>query len=59
MAKKMNDAQRLRIAKRAMKLAEGVMSYCPGDKWEQEGTKKDRDRFNDLYEKIFGEKGGA
>jgi hypothetical protein len=44
---------KLRKAKRALKLAEGIMEYCQGDKWERECTADDRKKFYELYEKIL------
>lgn len=49
----------LRKAKRAMKLANGVMEYCGGDKWERECTQADRNKFNKIYKEIFGKEGTA
>lgn len=43
---------KLRIAKRALKLAEGIMEYCGGDKWERECTEKDRKEFDELCERL-------
>lgn len=44
----------LRMAKRALKLADSVMSYCGGDKWERECTADERKKFTELYEKVMG-----
>lgn len=49
----------LKKAKRALKLANGVMGYCAGDRWEQECTEKDREAFNRLYKQLTGEEGSA
>lgn len=56
----MTTAQQLKLAKQALKLADSVMSYCGGDRWEAECTAKDRAKFNTIYEKLFpGKQGGA
>lgn len=49
----------LKKAKRALKLANGVMEYCAGDKWERESTEKDRASFNKLFKQLTGEEGSA
>jgi hypothetical protein len=51
--------RQLNEAKRALKLAESIMSYCQGDRWERECTAEDRAKFNKIYEKIFGKESGA
>lgn len=53
------DKQKLRLALRALKIADGVMSYCQGDAWERECTEKDRAKFNALYEQLIGKPGEA
>ena len=53
------DKQKLRLALRALKLADGVMSYCGGDRWERECTQKDRDKFNEIYGELAGTGGTA
>lgn len=54
---RLTTEQRLRLALRALKLAEGIMEYCGGDKWERECTEKDRAKFNDLMDRITGKRG--
>lgn len=52
MAVKLTTQQRLRLALRALKLADGIMEYCGGDKWERECTEVDRKKFDELYTRI-------
>lgn len=58
-AKRLTKEQKLRLALRALKLANETMSYCQGDSWEQEGTRGARNAFNDLFERITGKPGEA
>lgn len=51
--------KKMRKAKRALKLANDVMSYCAGDRWERECTENDRKEFNKLYTEITGNLGLA
>jgi hypothetical protein len=41
-------------ARKAMRLAKSVMDYCGGDAWEREVTQKDREKFDKLYDEVFG-----
>ncbi len=56
---RLTDKQKLRLALRAIRLADGVMEYCGGDAWERECTQPDRDKFNELYKKLTGKGGSA
>lgn len=51
------ELQRLRLtlrrARRALKLADGIMEYCGGDAWEREATADDRKKFDELYEQVM------
>lgn len=47
----------LRRAKRALVMADSIMNYCQGDKWERECTKKDRKKFDKIFEKMIGREG--
>lgn len=50
-------SDRLRKALRAMRLARSILDYVPGDRWEQEVTTKDRDKFEALCVELL-DKGG-
>jgi hypothetical protein len=47
------DSEKLALALDAVEIAEGVMSYCAGDAWEREATANARDRFDDIYARLF------
>jgi hypothetical protein len=53
-AKKIDDAAWRRKARRALELADGVMSYVAGDAWEREVTANDRKKFDTLFEELMG-----
>ena len=42
-------------AKKALRLAKGVMEYCQGDAWERECTEEDRRHFEELYFELIPE----
>lgn len=54
-----NLANQLRKAKKALKLADGIMDYYGGDAWERECTEKDRKKYNELYKELMGEESAA
>ncbi len=54
MRSKLTDKQKLRLALRALKLADGVMEYCAGDAWERECTAADRKKFEEIYDQLVG-----
>lgn len=43
---------RLKKAIEAIRIAEGIIEYCPGDRWEREVTAEDRARFAKLVEEL-------
>lgn len=43
----------LRRAKRALALADSIMDYCQGDKWERKCTEKDRKKFSKIFEQLM------
>jgi len=49
----------LKKAKEALRLADNIMAYCGGDKWERECTEEDRKKFHKLYEELIGEDSSA
>lgn len=49
----------LRKAKRALRLADSIMAYCGGDRWERECTEPDRVKYSKLYKELFGEESEA
>lgn len=46
--------KQLRDAKRALALADSIMAYCGGDRWERECTAKDRAKYHVLYKSVTG-----
>ena len=38
---------------KALELANNIMDFCPGDKWERECTAADREQFEKLYNEIL------
>lgn len=48
----LSNSQKLKLAIEALKLADGVMEYCQGDKWERECTEKDRKKFAVIFEQL-------
>jgi hypothetical protein len=42
------EQELLAKCREALELADGIMSYCPGDAWERECTEKARNRFYEL-----------
>lgn len=52
--KRLKKAQSdLRTAKKALKLADSIMEYCGGDRWERECTADDRKKYDELCEQLF------
>ena len=51
-ARKKEHKEWKKKALKALKLAEGIMEYCQGDKWERECTAKSRAEFASLYEGL-------
>lgn len=51
-SKPLSDNQKLKLAIEALKIADGVMEYCQGDKWERECTEKDRKKFAAIFEQL-------
>jgi hypothetical protein len=49
----------LKLAKRALSLADNIMAYCGGDLWERECTEKDRNRYKALYKTVTGKESEA
>ncbi len=43
---------KLAIALEALELAVGIIEYCQGDAWERDCTKNDRQKFQELYDKL-------
>jgi hypothetical protein len=41
--------------KEALACAKDILDYASGDAWERECTQKSRDRFYELYNKLFAE----
>jgi hypothetical protein len=48
---------KFRLALKALRIADSVMEYCGGDKWERECTKDERAKFYKIYEKLVGRPG--
>lgn len=51
----MTPNQRLAKALKAIRIAQGILDYVPGDKWEREVTKRDRETFDKLCAELATE----
>lgn len=49
------NQNRIALMEEALRLASGIIDYCPGDVWERECTGDDRMRFQEIYRQLFPE----
>jgi hypothetical protein len=47
------DSKQVEDMQEAIQCAKSILDYVAGDQWERECTEKDRNRFYELYDKLF------